>query len=406
MSAPKHRGRARGRARGRGWIVTGLGIAAALVLAGYGIWTRQAALADLQQVADTAAIPLVQVTMPKPGPAERTLTLPGNVAAWNEAPIYAQVSGYVTHWYKDYGAHVENGELLAEIEAPGLDAQYQASLAQLDTAVTNSNLADVTAKRYTDIRNSPGVSQQEIDNYVSAAASAKAQVAVAQENVKRYYAMIGFEKVVAPFAGVITARQVNLGDYVTSAGGDAAGQGSVRPLFNVADVSRLRVFVAVPQYLGAVLSSNITATLTLPGAPEKPIKAQFLTMAGAVNAPTRTIVTELVVDEGQRALFPGTYVDVHLTAPGAPNLLIVPSQALLFRAEGMQVATLGEGDVIHLQNVTVGDNLGLDIQVLAGLTATDKIVASPSLGLLEGQKVKVVQPTQNDEPKATANPAK
>ena len=406
MSAPKHRGRARGRARGRGWIVTGLGIAAALVLAGYGIWTRQAALADLQQVADTAAIPLVQVTMPKPGPAERTLTLPGNVAAWNEAPIYAQVSGYVTHWYKDYGAHVENGELLAEIEAPGLDAQYQASLAQLDTAVTNSNLADVTAKRYTDIRNSPGVSQQEIDNYVSAAASDKAQVAAAQENVKHYFALIGFEKVVAPFAGVITARQVNLGDYVTSAGGDAAGQGSVRPLFNVADVSRLRVFVAVPQYLGAVLSSNITATLTLPGAPEKPIKAQFLTMAGAVNASTRTIVTELVVDEGQRALFPGTYVDVHLTAPGAPNLLIVPSQALLFRAEGMQVATLGEGDVIHLQNVTVGDNLGLDIQVLAGLTATDKIVASPSLGLLEGQKVKVVQPTQNDEPKATANPAK
>ena len=406
MSAPKHRGRARGRARGRGWIVTGLGIAAALVLAGYGIWTRQAALADLQQVADTAAIPLVQVTMPKPGPAERTLTLPGNVAAWNEAPIYAQVSGYVTHWYKDYGAHVEKGELLAEIDAPGLDAQYKANLAQLDTAVTNYNLANVTAKRYTDIKNSPGVSQQEIDNYVSAAASAKAQVAVAQANVKRYYAMIEFEKVVAPFAGVITARQVNLGDYVTSAGGDAAGQGSVRPLFNVADVSRLRVFVAVPQYLGAVLSSNITATLTLPGAPEKPIKAQFLTMAGAVNASTRTIVTELVVDEGQRALFPGTYVDVHLTAPGAPNLLIVPSQALLFRAEGMQVATLGEGDVIHLQNVTVGDNLGLDIQVLAGLTATDKIVASPSLGLLEGQKVKVVQPTQNDEPKATANPAK
>jgi len=129
-------------------------------------------------------------------------------------------------------------------------------------------------------------------------------------------------------------------------------------------------------------------------------------MAGAVNASTRTIVTELVVDTGQRTLFPGTYVDVHLTAPGAPNLLIVPSQALLFRAEGMQVATLRAGDVIHLQNVTVGDNLGLDIQVLAGLTATDKIIANPSLGLLEGEKVKVVQATQDAEPKATANPAK
>jgi membrane fusion protein (multidrug efflux system) len=392
--------------RGRGWIVTGLGVTAAIVLAGYGIWIRKAAQADLQQVADAAAIPLVQVTMPKPGPTERTLTLPGNVAAWNEAPIYAQVSGYVTHWYKDYGAHVEKGDLLAEIDAPGVDAQYEASLAQLDTAVTNFNLADVTAKRFTDIRNSSGVSRQEIDNYVSAAASSKAQVAVAQENVKRYYALIGFEKVVAPFAGVITARQVNIGDYVTSAGGDAAVQGSARPLFNVADASKLRVFVAVPQYLGAVLSPNITATLTLPNTPEKPIKAQFLTMAGAVNASTRTIVTELVVDEGQRALFPGTYVDVHLTAPGAPNLLIVPSQALLFRAEGMQVVTLKVGDVIHLQNVTVGDNLGLDTQVLAGLTATDQIVANPSLGLLEGQKVKVVQATQRDEPKATASSAK
>jgi membrane fusion protein (multidrug efflux system) len=397
VNAPKH--------RGRGWIVAGLGIAAALVLAGYGIWIRQSALADLQQVADAAAIPLVQVTTPKPGPKERTLTLPGNVAAWNEAPIYGQVSGYVSHWYKDYGAHAEKGELLAEIEAPGLDAQYKASLAQLDTAVTNSNLADVTAKRYTDIRNSPGVSQQEIDNYVSAAASAKAQVAVAQENVERYYAMIGFEKVVAPFAGVITARQVNIGDYVTSAGGDASVQGSARPLFNVADVSKLRVFVAVPQYLGAVLSSGITATLTLPNLPEQPIKAQFLTMAGAINPSTRTIVTELVVDDGQRPLFPGTYVDVHLTVPGAPSLLIVPSQALLFRAAGMQVAILRAGDVIHLQDVTVGDNLGLDTQVLAGLTATDKIVANPSLGLLEGQKVKVVQATQGYEPKETANSA-
>ena len=397
MNAPKH--------RGRSWMVAGLGIAVALVFAGYGIWSRGAALVDLQQVADESAIPRVQVAMPKPGPAERSLTLPGNVAAWNEAPIYAQVSGYVTQWYKDYGAHVEKGDVLAEIEAPGLDAQYRASMAQLDTAVTNSNLADVTAKRYTELEGSSAVSRQQIDNFVSAAAAAKAQVAVAQENVKRYYAMIGFEKVVAPFAGMITARRVNLGDYVTNAGGDAAVQGSAKPLFSVADVSKLRVFVAVPQNLGGVLSSSIKATLTLPNAPEKPIKADFLTQAGAVDASTRTIVTELVVGEGQRALFPGTYVDVHLTVPGAPNILIVPSQALLFRAEGMQVATLIAGDVIHLQNVTVGDNLGLDIQVVAGLTATDKIVANPSLGLLEGQKVKVVQAAQGYEPKETANPA-
>jgi membrane fusion protein (multidrug efflux system) len=390
--------------RGRGLMLTGLGIVVALLLAGYGIWTRSAALTDLQQVADDSAIPRVQVTLPKPGPTERSLTLPGNVEAWNEAPIYAQVSGYVTHWYKDYGAHVEAGELLAEIDAPELNAQYQAALAQLQTAVTNSNFAAATAARYSALKGD--VAQQQIDSFVAAAAAAKSQEAAAQENVQHFKAMIGFEQVLAPFAGGITARRVNIGDYVTSAGGDASIQGAAKPLFNVADVSKLRVFVAVPQNLGAVLSSGITATLSLPNAPEKPIKADFLTQAGAVDTATRTIVVELVVSDGQRALFPGTYVDVRLTVPGAPNILVVPSQALLFRAEGMQVAILGTGDVIHLQNVTVGENLGLDIQVVEGLTATDRIVANPSLGLLDGQRVKVIQATQGYEPKGTSTPAK
>ena len=380
-------------------MVASLGILVALVLAGYGIWTRSSALSDLQHVADTAAVPTVQVTMPKPGPAQRSLTLPGNVEAWNQAPIYAQVSGYVTHWYKDYGAHVDKGELLAEIDAPGLDAQYQAALAQLDAAVTKSNLADVTAKRYSDIANSPGVSRQDVDNYSATAAEAKAQVAAAQENVKRYFAMIGFEKVVSPFEGVVTYRGVNIGDYVNSAGGDPATQGAAKPLFSVADVSKLRVFVAVPQDFGSMLSTNMTATLSLPGAPETKIKADFLTQAGAVSQSTRTIVTELVVPDGQHVLFPGSYVDAHLTVPDRSNVLIVPSQALLFRAEGMQVAIIEAGDTIHLQNVTVGDDLGLDVQVVEGLKATDKIVANPSLGLLEGQKVRVVEPTTGKEPK-------
>jgi membrane fusion protein (multidrug efflux system) len=333
VSATKH--------RGRGWVIAVSGTAAALMIAGYGIWTRGVDLNDLQQLTDDSAIPRVQVTIPKPGPAERTVTLPGNVVAWNEAPIYAQVSGYVTKWYKDYGAQVEQGELLAEIDAPGLDAQYKASLAQLDTAQANYNLAAVTAKRFEELKGSAGVSQQEIDNAVAAAEADKAQVAAAQENSQRYAAMIGFEKVVAPFPGTITARLVNIGDYVTSAGGDATVQGSAKPLFKVADISKLRVYVDVPQSFGSVLSSGIKATLTLPNAPEKPIKADFLTTAGAVSTNTRTIVTELIVEDGQRPLLPGAYVEVHLTVPGAPNLLIVPSQALLFRAEGMQVATVG-----------------------------------------------------------------
>ena len=379
--------------RGFGWMAGILGVLVALALAGYGIWTRSSALTSLQHTADDTAVPRVQVITPKPGPAERSMTLPGNVVAWNEAPIYAQVSGYVTHWYKDYGAHVEKGDLLAEIDDPGLDAQYKAAMAQLENAVTTFDLADVTAKRFVKIENSASVSRQQVDNYVSAAAGAKAQLAVAQENVKRYYALMGFEKVVAPFEGVVAFRRANIGDYVNSAGADASSQGPATPLFGVDDVSKLRVFVAVPQGLGSVLSGEMTATLSLPSAPETKIKANFLTQAGAVNRSSRTIVTELVVADGQQVLFPGSYVDARLTVPGPSNVLIVPSQALLFRAEGMQVAIVRPGDTIHLQNVTVGDNLGLDIQVVEGLLASDKIVANPSLSLLEGQKVKVVHPT-------------
>jgi membrane fusion protein, multidrug efflux system len=391
--------------RGRGWAVAVAGMAVALVVAGYGIWTRAVTLTNLQRLADDSAIPRVQLTTPKPGPTERTVTLPGNVVAWNEAPIYAQVSGYVTKWYKDYGAHVEKGELLAEIDAPGLDAEYKASLAQLETAVTNYNLAALTAKRYTDLKNTAGVSLQEVDNAAAAAAADKAQVAAAQENVQHYYAMIGFEKVVAPFAGIVTSRLVNIGDYVTSAGGDAAVQGSAKPLFNVADVSKLRVYAAVPQSFGNVLSPAIKATLTLPNAPERPIKANFLTEAGAVTTSTRTIVTELVVEDGQKPLLPGAYVNVHLTVPGNPNLVIVPSQALLFRAEGMQVATVGAGDRIHLRDVSLGNNLGSEVEILSGVTAADQIVADPSLGLLEGQQVKVVQAARGYELSETSKPA-
>jgi membrane fusion protein (multidrug efflux system) len=378
----------------RGWVLLGLGLVAALALASYGIWTRATMVTKLQQVADDAAIPRVQVIAPKPGPAQRSLTLPGDVAAWNEAPIYAQVSGYVSHWYKDYGAHVNAGDVLADIEAPGLDAQYQVSKADLDTAQTRYDLAAITAKRYSELINSPGVSQQQVDNFVSAAASAKAEVAAAQQTVARYEALIGFKKVVAPFTGIVTSRRVNIGDYVNSAGGDASVQGSAKPLFSVADVSKLRIFVAVPQNLGNVLAPGIKAILTLPGDPGNPIKADFLTMAGAVSASTRTIVTEFVVGDGGRALLPGTYVDVRLTVPGAPNILVVPSQSLLFRAEGMQVAVVDGDNHVHLQDVSLGDNLGLDVQVTTGLKATDKIVANPSLGLLEGQQVKVVEPAQ------------
>jgi membrane fusion protein, multidrug efflux system len=379
-----------------GWLAL-FGLAAAAALAGYGIWSRQASVANLQQIANDAALPRVQVALPKQSPSTQALTLPGEVKAWNEAAIYGQVSGYVSQWFKDYGAHVNAGDVLATIDTPSLDAQLASSKASLAAAQTHYNLSAETAKRY-DALTTLAVTQQEKDNVDATAAADKALVAAAQQTVEQYQAMTNFKKIVAPFTGIVTARRVEVGDFINSAGADASLHATSQAPFSVADVSKLRIFVSVPQDFGALLKPGLKADLTLPGAPGKKIPAQFLTMAGAVSPFTRTIVTELVVDNPQESLLPGAYVNVNFSFPSDPDILIVPSQALLFRADGMQVARIDGQNHVHLQNVSLGHNLGLDVQIVAGLKATDKIVANPSLGLLEGQQVKVVQAEKGYEP--------
>ena len=379
-----------------GWLAL-FGLAAAVALAGYGIWSRRASVAYLQQTADDAALPRVQAALPKQGPPMEALTLPGEVKAWNEAAIYGQVSGYVSQWFEDYGAHVNARDVLATIDTPSLDAQLASSKASLAAAQTHYNLSAETAKRY-DALTTLAVTQQEKDNMDATAAADRALVAAAQQTVDQYQAMTNFKKIVAPFAGIVTARRVEVGDFINSAGADASLHATSQAPFSVADVSKLRIFVSVPQDFGALLKPGLKADLTLPGAPGKKIPAQFLTMAGAVSPITRTIVTELVVDNPQEALLPGAYVNVNFSFPSDPDILIIPSQALLFRADGMQVARIDGQNHLHLQDVSLGHNLGLDVQIVAGLKATDKIVANPSLGLLEGQQVKVVQAVKGYEP--------
>jgi membrane fusion protein (multidrug efflux system) len=381
-----------------GWLAAVVGLALAVALAGYGIWSRQTSVTNLQYAADDAALSRVQVVSPKDGPSTQALALPGEVRAWNEAPIYGQVSGYVTQWFKDYGAHVDAGDLLATIETPSLDAQLAAAKASLAVAQTRYNLSAETAKRY-DALTTAAVTQQQKDQMDANAAADKAQVAAAEQTVQQYEAMTNFKRIVAPFAGVVTSRRVSVGDFINSVGGAANQQSSAPPPFSVADVSKLRVFISVPQAYGGVLKPGLKADLTLPGDPSRKIPAQFLTMAGAVVPSTRTIVTELVVESPQDGLWPGAYVNVHLTFPTDPNVLVIPSQALLFRANGMQVALVDDQNHVRLRNVTLGRNLGLDVEITAGLKATDKIVANPSLGLLEGQQVKVVQAARGYEPR-------
>jgi RND family efflux transporter MFP subunit len=368
-----------------------IGIVAACGLAAYGIWSRNDTVAALQKTADDASLPRVQVVSPKPGPPQRTLTMPGNIEAWYQAPIYAQVSGYVSHWYKDYGAEVKAGDVLATIETPALDAQFSTAQANLAVMEARYKLAEITTKRWSALAGTQAVSQQEVDVKAADAVAQKAQVTAARQEVARYQALIVFKKLVAPFDGVVTARTTNLGDYVNAAGGDATNRGAVTSLFIVADIHQMRIFVSVPQEYADVLKPGLTATLTLPQAPDKPIQAQFLTTARAVVPSTRTIVTELMVDNAKHELWPGSYVNVHFAFPGEPNLLILPTQALLFRAEGMQVAVVDDQDRVHLRNVILGHNLDTEVQIVSGLKATDKVVSNPSLGLLEGQQVKIVQ---------------
>jgi membrane fusion protein (multidrug efflux system) len=375
-----------------------IGLLVAGGLAAYGIWSRDETVAALQKTADDTSLPRVQVISPQPGPPKRTLTLPGDIKAWYQAPIYAQVSGYVSHWYKDYGAEVKAGDVLATVETPALDAQFAASKASLAVTEARYKLAEVTARRWSALSGTQAVAQQDVDVKVADAAAQKAQMVAAQQDVTRYQAMIVFKRLVAPFDGVVTARNTDVGDYVNAAGGDPTLRTSARALFIVADIHQMRIFVSVPQEYADLLKPDLTATLTLPQAPDKPIQARFLTTAHAVVPSTRTVVTELTVDNADRALWPGTYVNVHFAFPGEPNVLILPEQALLFRAQGMQVAVLDDQNRVHLRNVILGKNLDTKVEIVSGLKAADKVVGAPSLGLLEGQQVKPVQPFAGDQP--------
>ena len=359
--------------------------AAAAVIAG--IAERKGALKALARTADEQAQIPVEVIAPKPGPRTRSLTLPGTARAWYEAPIFAQVAGYVSSWNEDYGATVKAGQLLATIETPGLDAQYAAAKASLGVAQANYRLATTTAARWLALAGTPAVSKQEVDVQVASAAARKAELESSQQEVARYAALERFKRVVAPFDGVVTARLTDVGTYVNAAGGDSGARTGSTELFTVADVHEIRVFVAVPQDYAGGLKAGLTAMLHLPSQPGRPIAAKFLTTARAFSPNTRTAVTELTVENTNHAIWPGTYVDVELQVPADPEVLTVPEQALIFGAAGIQVAIIDPQKQVHLRNVTLGENLGETVQITSGLAPGDKVVNNPPAGLLEGTRV-------------------
>jgi membrane fusion protein, multidrug efflux system len=367
----------------------GVLVAALLV---HGLLARQRSLAVLTRVANEHALVPVQIISPQKGPSTRPLMLPGTLGAWSEAPIYAQVAGYVQSWDADFGATVKAGQRLAIIDTPSLDAQYAAAKANLNVARANYRLAVSTAARWQALAGTPAVSKQEVDVQSAGAAARKAEMEVAEQNVARYTALEAFKRVVAPFDGVVTARLTDIGSYVNAAGGDASARGSSTELFTVADVHEMRVFVSVPQDYASLLGPGITAELHQPSQPGKSIQAKFLTTARAFNTNTRTAVTELTVDNSDHTLWPGTYVDVVFQVPADPTVVTMPEAALIFRADGAQVAIVDAQNRVHLRNVTLGQNLGQTVQVTSGLSSSDKLVNNPPAGLLEGQAVQPVTP--------------
>ncbi len=369
-------------------------VVAAAGLVGWGLWSRSTALAALKATADDESVPRVELISPQKGPATRSLDLPGNINAWYEAPIYAQVAGYVRSWDRDIGAAVRKGELLATIDAPALDEQLGTAQANLAVAEARAKLADVTAKRWKALSGTEAVAQQDVDVQVAGAVAQQAQVQAARHEVGRYQALEAFKRIVAPFDGVVTSRRTDVGSYVTAAGGDAGSPAAASELFTVADIHRLRVFVSVPEDYADVLKPGLTATLRLPQFPNRTFQARYETTAGAFSPQSRSVMTELTVDNADHAIWPGTFANVHFTVPSDTAVLIVPEQALLFRAQGMQVAVVDAQNHVHLQDVTLGLNLGRNVQVTGGLKAEDRLVNDPSAGLLEGETVQVAAPAK------------
>ncbi len=328
-------------------------------------------------------IPTVKVIHLEHASSMTGLTLPGVVQAYYDAPIYARVPGYLKMWYQDIGARVKKGQVLATIDTPDLDQQLEQAKADLVTARAKLQLAKVTAARWQHLLKQDAVSMQESDEKTDDMAVKTAVVAAAQANVERLQAMEAFKQLTAPFDGIVTARKTDVGDLIV-AGGDKGPE-----LFAVADVHKLRVYVSVPQAYSAHLNPGIMAMLTVPEYPGQQFPALMVSSASAVSAQTGTVLVELSLDNTQGRINPGDYAEVHFKVPSSYARIRVPASALIFRAHGLQVATVGADDRAVLKKITIGHDDGAYVEVSSGLSVDDQVIDNPPDSLTNGEKVVV-----------------
>jgi RND family efflux transporter MFP subunit len=381
-SGPSHR-------RSRHWWVAVLAFAAVVAVVVSGILPRIQARNTLAKETKEMAIPTVAVVHPKPSAPSSEIILPANVQAYIDSPIYARTNGYLKTWSADIGARVMAGQLLAEIETPEVDQQLRQARADLRTAEANLNLAQITADRYVGLLKTDSVSKQDTDNAQANYAAQKATVQAGEANVKRLEQLQSFEKIYAPFTGVITARNTDIGALIDS----GSGGGTRTELFHIAQPDRLRVYVNVPQVYSQAAKPGLTADLVLSEFPGRHFEGKLVRTAHAIDQTTRTLLVEIAVNNPTGTLLSGAYAEVHLKLPGATSTFTLPVTTLLFRSEGLRVATVVDGQHAELKPITVGRDYGSDIEVVAGLTGDEAVIANPPDSIVSGEEVRVAQPS-------------
>jgi RND family efflux transporter MFP subunit len=371
------------------WIGIALLVCAAAAAVAYavviGIRGRVEAADALKRRTLDISIPAVSVIHPRRGAAVEEVVLPGNAQAYVATPVWARTNGYLKAWYFDIGAHVKQGQLLAEIETPEVDKELDQARADLATAQANYDLSQTTATRYQSLFKSDSVAKQDVDDRVGDLNAKKATVDSAKYNLQRLEEMQRFEKVYAPFDGVITTRNIDIGALI-NAGANAPG----KELFDIAATNRLRVYVNVPQQYSRAVAPGAAADLTQAEYPGRRFAGKIVRNAEAIDPASRTLLTEVDVENPTGQLLPGAFLSVHLKLPTPGVSLMIPANALIFRAEGLQVAVVRD-DKTDLRTITIGRDYGTEVEVVSGISAGDEVIENPSDSLISGAEVRVIR---------------
>jgi RND family efflux transporter MFP subunit len=364
----------------------------AIAVVAYGLGSRAAQTSSLHDLTEAQALPVVALVTPTQAEHHDGLELPGRLEAYIRAPIYARVPGYLKSWKYDIGSKVKAGDVLAEIDTPDLDQQLMQARASLRVAEANAKLAQITAERWQSLANTDAVAKQDVDTRTFTWNANMAQVKAAQANVDQLVALEGFKRLIVPFDGIVTARETDIGALINvgaSGGGISVGSAGGAELFVVSETGKLRVYVSVPQNYVPSVPPGTKATITVPEHPDKTYTGTVEASAQAVIPTTGTTLMELIVDNTAGEMMPGDYASIHLQVAGTPNVLSVPSSALIFDAKGLSIATVDAHNHVLLKPVSIERDLGAVVELASGLSPNDRVVQNPPDGIDNGAEVRL-----------------